>query len=43
MKVRKLKGGKVNEDILNKRRCEALVDEEEEITMLHAIKTLEEA
>ena len=34
MRVRKLKDGKVDKDILNKRRCEAKIDEIEEITIL---------
>ena len=40
MIVRKLKGGKINEDILNKRRSEAQIDKEDEIAMLQATRTL---
>ena len=43
IRVRKLKGGKVNEDILNKRRCKSKIDKIEEITMLQETKALEEA
>ena len=42
MRVRKLKGRKVDTDILNKRRCEAKIDEIEEMTMLQETKALEE-
>ena len=43
MRNRKLKGRKVNKDILNKRRCKAKIDEIEEMMMLQETKALEDA
>ena len=43
MKLQQLKGGKVDEDILQKKKEEAKIEYEEEMTFSQAIKALQEA